>query len=65
MKKDNINVGVIGWGVVGSGVVKILLNQSEFMRQTEKFSITLRRIFELDTTTTTDNTVVATLPTSD
>ena len=65
MKKDNINVGVIGWGIVGSGVVKILLNQNEFIRQTGEFSLTLRKIADLDITTSRDTDVDPSLLTTD
>ena len=65
MKKSNINIGIIGWGTVGSGVVRILLNQSEFMRKSEKISLTLRRIADLDITTPRDTDVDPSLLTTD
>jgi len=54
VKESNINIGIIGWGTVGSGVAKILLNQQEFIGQAGKFSLNLRRIADLDITTPRD-----------
>jgi homoserine dehydrogenase len=65
VSKDSINVGVIGWGVVGSGIVKILLNQREYIRQIEKFSLNLRKIADLDITSSRDTNVDASLLTTD
>jgi len=65
VKKSNVNIGIIGWGTVGSGVARILLNQSEFMRKSEKISLTLRRIADLDITTPRDTDVDPSLLTTD
>jgi len=65
VKKRNINIGIIGWGTVGSGVAKILLNQSEFVRKSDKFSLTLRRIADLDIMTPRDTDVDTSLLTTD
>ena len=51
MKGRRINIGIIGWGKVGTGVVRILLNQPEFVRGHERLSLDLRRIADLDITT--------------
>lgn len=57
MSKNNINVGIIGWGTVGSGVVKILLNQRKYIVSSEKLSLKLRRIADLDITRPRDTEV--------
>jgi homoserine dehydrogenase len=46
-----INVGLIGWGTVGTGVAKILLNQEKFIRDHERLSLRLCKIADLDITT--------------
>ncbi|MGQ9607976.1 MAG: homoserine dehydrogenase [bacterium] len=51
MKEHKVNVGIIGWGTVGTGVVKILLNQEKYIREYDKLSINLQRIADLDITT--------------
>ncbi len=51
MKEHKVNVGIIGWGTVGTGVVKILLNQEKYIREYNKLSINLQRIADLDITT--------------
>ncbi len=47
----DIVVGVIGFGTVGKGVVKILLNDRETLEQRAGCKITLKRIADLDVTT--------------
>lgn len=64
MKENNINIGIIGWGTVGSGVAKILLNQHKFIRQSG-ISFTLRKIADLDITTARDITVEPALLTTE
>jgi homoserine dehydrogenase len=49
--KRRVNVGIIGWGTVGSGVARILLNQRDFIMKPEELSIGLRKIADLDITT--------------
>lgn len=51
MKEHKVNVGIIGWGTVGTGVVKILLNQEKYIREYDKLSINLQRIADIDITT--------------
>lgn len=47
----NISVGLIGWGTVGTGVARILLNQDKFIRGHERLSLKLCKIADLDITT--------------
>ena len=65
MSKREINIGVIGWGTVGSGVVKILLNQHEFVRKSEKLSLNLRKVADLDITKPRDTKVEPSLLTTE
>src|SRR4030042_1588723 len=48
MKKDKISVGIIGFGTVGTGTVKILLENKEIIKERIGFEINLRRIADLD-----------------
>lgn len=48
MKKDKISVGIIGFGTVGTGTVKILLENREIIKERLGFEINLRRIADLD-----------------
>ena len=48
---SDIVVGVIGFGTVGKGVVKILLNDREILEQRTGCRVELKRIVDLDTTT--------------
>ncbi len=43
-----INVGIIGFGVVGSGTAKILLENADILRERVGFEIALRKIADLD-----------------
>lgn len=43
-----INVGIIGFGTVGRGTVKILLGNREILKERLGFEINLRRIADLD-----------------
>ena len=61
MKERSINIGVIGWGTVGSGVVKILLNQPEYIANYKALSLNLRKIADLDITTPRDTKVDSSL----
>ncbi|HHU36095.1 MAG TPA: homoserine dehydrogenase [Treponema sp.] len=47
----DIVVGVIGFGTVGTGVVKILLNNRSMLEQRTGCRVELKRIVDLDTTT--------------
>ena len=51
MKKDGINVGIIGFGIVGSGTAKVLLNNKDILNERLGFKLNLRRIADLDITT--------------
>lgn len=48
MKKESISVGIIGFGTVGTGTVRILLNNKETIRERTGLSIRLKRIADLD-----------------
>lgn len=48
---SDIVVGVIGFGTVGTGVVKILLNDRDILEQRAGCRVELKRIVDLDTTT--------------
>lgn len=63
MKK--INVGLIGWGTVGTGVAKILLNQEKYIRDYERLSVRLHKIADLDITTSRGITIDPSLLTTD
>jgi len=43
-----INVGIIGFGIVGSGTAKVLLENKDILRERLGFEINLRRIADLD-----------------
>src|SRR4030043_4603 len=44
MKKDMVNVGIIGFGTVSTGTVRILLENKEVLKERLGFEIKLRRI---------------------
>ena len=44
MDKSSINVGLLGWGTVGTGVSKILVNQNELISQNAGVHLRLTRI---------------------
>ncbi len=46
--ENMVNVGIIGFGIVGSGTAKILLENAEILRERVGFPITLKRIADLD-----------------
>ena len=46
--KDRIVIGVIGFGTVGSGTVKILLNNQDILKERTGFDLSLKRISDLD-----------------
>ncbi|MEW6214797.1 MAG: homoserine dehydrogenase [Nitrospirota bacterium] len=48
MKKDKISVGIIGFGTVGTGTVRILLGNKDVLKERLGFGINLRRIVDLD-----------------
>jgi homoserine dehydrogenase len=43
-----INVGVIGFGTVGTGTVRILLNNKDLLKERSGISINLKRIADVD-----------------
>ena len=51
MKKDGINIGIIGFGIVGSGTAKILLANKDILNERLGFKLNLKRIADLDITT--------------
>jgi homoserine dehydrogenase len=46
-----INVGIIGFGIVGSGTAKVLLENKDIIQRRARFEINLKRIADLDITT--------------
>ncbi|HEX8948832.1 MAG TPA: homoserine dehydrogenase [Dissulfurispiraceae bacterium] len=50
MKRDKISIGIIGFGTVGTGTAKILLESRDVIRGRTGFDIVLKRIADLDTT---------------
>lgn len=51
MGNRNVKVGVIGFGTVGSGTVKVLLNNAGVMSERLGFSLELARVADKDTKT--------------
>ncbi len=49
MKKDAINVGIIGFGTVGAGTAKILLSRQKKFENELGFPVVLKNIADLDT----------------
>ena len=47
MKKTSISVGMVGFGTVGAGVAKILLNNAHLIRRRDVFQDLLRNQIEL------------------
>lgn len=43
-----VNVGIIGFGIVGSGTAKILLENADILKERLGFAINLKRIADLD-----------------
>jgi homoserine dehydrogenase len=50
MAKKEINVGIIGFGIVGYGTVKILLENSSVITKKTGFDVKIKRIADLDIT---------------
>ncbi|MGD0281532.1 MAG: homoserine dehydrogenase [Dissulfurispiraceae bacterium] len=50
MKKDTVSVGIIGFGTVGSGTARILLESAAIIRERTGFVFDLKRIADLDIT---------------
>ena len=51
MNKKTINIGVIGFGTVGAGTVKILLRKRRALEEKLGFPVVLKKIADLDTKT--------------
>ncbi|MCL5105713.1 MAG: homoserine dehydrogenase [Armatimonadetes bacterium] len=49
--KDVINIGVIGFGIVGSGAVKILIDNQDSIRRKVGSALRVKKIADLDITT--------------
>jgi homoserine dehydrogenase len=47
-KTDKINVGIIGFGIVGSGTAKVLLQNKDILSERLGFELNLKRIADLD-----------------
>lgn len=50
MAKGSISVGIIGFGTVGTGTARILLENHDILRERTGFDITLKRIADCDIT---------------
>lgn len=48
MKKESLSVGIIGFGTVGTGTVKILLNNRDIIYEKTGLDVRLKRIADLD-----------------
>lgn len=48
MRKEKISVGIIGFGTVGTGAVKILLENNDILKERLGFEINLSKIADLD-----------------
>ena len=48
MKRDTVEVGIIGLGTVGKGTVKVLLGNRDILRERIGFDMNLRKIADLD-----------------
>jgi homoserine dehydrogenase len=49
LRREGIRVGIVGFGTVGSGTVRILLENREILRQRLGFDIELARVADKDT----------------
>jgi homoserine dehydrogenase len=48
MKNERINVGIIGFGIVGSGTAKVLLQNKDILQERLGFELNLKKIADLD-----------------
>lgn len=48
MKNDQINIGIIGFGTVGSGTAKILLKNSQLLKDRSGIRFNLKKIADID-----------------
>lgn len=44
MEKSYINIGILGWGTVGTGVSKILVNQNSLISKNSRVQLSLKKI---------------------
>ena len=51
MSKREVSVGIIGFGTVGSGTARILLENSSIIKSRTGFDVKLKRIADKDITT--------------
>jgi homoserine dehydrogenase len=51
VKRKTVNIGVIGFGTVGSGTVKILLRRRKELEKKLGFPVVLKKVADLDTRT--------------
>lgn len=51
MSNNNVKIGLVGFGTVGSGVAKILLENADSIMQRTGVALEIARIVDLDTTT--------------
>lgn len=49
MRKEAVNVGVVGFGTVGSGTARVLLENADILRQRLGFELRLKRVADKDT----------------
>ena len=52
MSKSIITVGLLGWGTIGTGVSKVLINNSDLIQRKTGIALELRKIAERDIPTT-------------
>ncbi|MCL2742735.1 MAG: homoserine dehydrogenase [Planctomycetaceae bacterium] len=62
---DNVKIALFGFGTIGTGVVKILLNQAERIRKTTGKNVVLAKVCDKDLTTQRDVLVPDGVITSD
>lgn len=48
MKKEKISIGIIGLGTVGTGTVRIILDNKDVLKERLGFEINLRRVADID-----------------
>ncbi len=48
MKKEKISIGIIGLGTVGTGTVRIILDNKDLLKERLGFEINLRRVADID-----------------
>jgi homoserine dehydrogenase len=58
VNKSKINVGLIGWGTVGTGVSKVLINSFNLIRQRTGIDLELRKIADRNVPTTREGVAI-------